>query len=276
MAQNTTTIRRLPQQQRSADIEMATAAALFAGAEQTGLPALRWYWFSSPGLLLGSSQRLSDIDTKATAAQGISLHRRRSGGGAVLGDSRMLMCDLIIPNGHPLYRSDVTESYRWIGEVWVYTLGELGIESYAIPVEDARIDTAELDPLIKRICFGGQSPYEGMVGPRKLIGLAQSRRRGGALYQIGIPLDWSSADNAAVLAIEPEQRQWVTQQLDQRVTGLKQILGVNPGPQVVIETFERSLALKTGLEAYDDKWTEAEYQAYQNELPRYAPIHETN
>ena len=91
----------------------------------------------------------------------------------------MLMLDLVLPRAHRLYMGDVTESYRWIGEVWTAALRELGIDVQSTPIGAARADAQTLDPLLRRVCFGGLSPYEVVVGRRKLVGLAQVRRRAG-------------------------------------------------------------------------------------------------
>lgn len=268
----TSTIRRLPFSSGSAAAEMAAASALLHGLEQTNTPALRWYTFEAPALVLGSSQRLTEVDMAASAKQSISIHRRRSGGGAVLGDANMVMLDLALPVGHPLYREDVTESYRWIGDVWTAALHDLGLNSWPISVAEARSDTAMLDPLVKRVCFGGRSPYEPMVDQRKIVGLAQIRRRGGALYQIGVHLVWSPQRNADLIAASEAEREHLAQLLGQRVAGLSDVLPNPPAFETVIELFESALTRLTGMTIVDDDWLEVERAAQQSELPRYAAI----
>src|SRR5262245_63414759 len=149
-------IRRLPWSAGPADAELAGGPALLAGVEHTGAPALRWYGMNPPALIVGSSQHLDEIDQAACAATGLHIHRRRSGGGAVL-SADLLMLDLLLPRAHPLYLDDVTESYGWIGEVWAMALRDLGVDASVISVGAARADSHALDPLVRRVCFGGFS-----------------------------------------------------------------------------------------------------------------------
>ena len=58
------TARRLPPSIGPADLELAGGPALLAGVEQTGVPALRWYSMNPSALIVGSSQRLDEIDQK--------------------------------------------------------------------------------------------------------------------------------------------------------------------------------------------------------------------
>src|SRR5262245_59082353 len=262
-------IRRLPWSAGPADAELAGGPALLAGVEQTGALALRWYGMSPAALIVGSSQHLDEIDQAACAAAGLHIHRRRSGGGAVL-SADMLMLDLVLPRAHPVYADDVTESYRWIGEVWTAALREVGIDARATPIGAARADAQTLEPLLRRVCFGGLSPYEVVVGRRKLVGLAQVRRRAGALYQIGIYQCWAPRRTAALMAAAPGERAELEQQLATRVAGLEQ-LGVATAA-TVIAAFEAALAGLVGLAPTDDNWRDGEVAARVAETGRYAAI----
>jgi lipoate-protein ligase A len=248
---------------------LAGGPALLAGVEQTGVPAVRWYGMDPPALIVGSSQRLEEIDQAACAASGLRIHRRRSGGGAVL-SADMLMLDLALPRAHPLYIDDVTESYRWIGEVWAAALRHLGVDGRVASVGAARADAHALDPLVRRVCFGGLSPYEVMVEQRKLVGLAQVRRRGGALYQVGMYLRWAPQHTAALMAATPGERVVLEQQLAARVAGLEELCDASSGE--VIAAVESALARLAGFALSDDAWSEGEIAARAAEAGRYAAI----
>jgi lipoate---protein ligase len=263
-------IRRLPWSTEPADSELASGPALLAGMERTGAPALRWYGMNPPALIVGSSQRLEEIDRAACTAADLMIYRRRSGGGAVLSDD-MLMLDLALPRAHPLYLDDVTESYRWIGEVWAAALCELEVDARAASVSEARADAQTLDPLLRRVCFGGLSPYEAVVGRRKLAGLAQVRRRAGALYQVGVYLRWAPDRSAALMAATPGERAWLERQLAARVAGLEELPNA-PSTAMVIAAFEAALVRLTGMALADDAWSDAEVAARAAEAARYAAI----
>jgi lipoate---protein ligase len=263
------TVRRLPPSSGPADIELAGGPALLAGVEQTGVPALRWYSMHPSALIVGSSQRLDEIDQAACAAAGLRIHRRRSGGGAVL-SADMLMLDLALPRAHSLYMDDVTESYRWIGEVWAAALRDLGVDAYVASVEAARADAQMLDPLVRRVCFGGLSPYEVVVGERKLVGLAQVRRRGGALYQVGIYLRWAPQHTVALLTATPGERVVLEQQLAARVAGLEELCDASSAE--VIAAVESAMARLAAFALSDDAWSDGEVAARAAEAERYMAI----
>src|SRR4051812_15509197 len=184
------TWRRLPLQHGETPELLAGAEALLAGLDITGVPAMRWSLAQQPALILGSSQQLSEVDFPACEAAGVSVHRRRSGGTAVYADEGLLWLDVALPADHRLRLASVTEAYRWFGEVWTVALRELGVEAWVMGPDEARPRNAALELAVRRACYGGVSPYEVFVGDRKLVGLAQVRRRPGELLQAGMYLQW--------------------------------------------------------------------------------------
>lgn len=238
--------------------QLASGPALLAGLEQTQTPALRWWSFAPPALLLGSAQPVTNIDLAACADAGISVYRRKSGGGAVLGDEKLLLLDLALPRDHALFLDDVTESYHWLGDVWVATLRALGLEAYAVSISEARADTQNLSPLLKPVCFGGLSPFETMVNHRKVVGLAQLRRRAGALFQCGVYLHWNPPRTAALMAVSEPDRTTLAEQLAARVAGMNQLTGREVDPAEVIGTFDLALERLTGLVPFDSDWNSTE------------------
>lgn len=270
---DTQIIRRLPASVGPAPAQLAAGNALLAGLEQTDQPALRWQRIDPPALLLGSAQRIHEADLAACAAAGVSVHRRGSGGGIVLSDATLLLLDLALPEQHPLFIRDVTESYHWLGEVWAAALRTLALDAWLVPVALARADTQALDPLLKRVCFGGRSPYEVLVAERKLVGLAQIRRRGGALFQAGIYLRWEPWNTAALLSATAAERAALATRLGERVVGLGELVG-GPIPDTapVIAAVETALARFTRLSLVDDEWRADEQSAQTTALARYAAI----
>src|SRR3954453_12694093 len=124
--------RRLPLQHATVTELLAGAEALLAGLDTTGQPVIRWSLARHPALILGSSQRLSEVNFPACEAAGVSVYRRRSGGTAVFADAGLLWLDVALPADHRLRLASVTEAYRWFGEVWAVALRGLGIEAWAI------------------------------------------------------------------------------------------------------------------------------------------------
>jgi lipoate-protein ligase A len=118
--------------------------------------------------------------------------QRGSGGGAVLTGPWMVSASVVLPPDHPLLGRSTLSSYRWLGALHAGLLRDAGIPAYAIPPEEVRLRPG--DTRLKWACYGGLSPWEVVVGSRKIVGLAQLRRRTGVLMTSGTLIgqpDWS-------------------------------------------------------------------------------------
>jgi hypothetical protein len=126
--------------------------------------------------------------------------------------------------------SDVTESYRWLGDALVGALSTLGVTARRAEVAEARADVARLrasGDLLLNVCFGALSPHEVVVdtadGPEKVVGLAQIRRRHAALFQFGVLLR-DQSPLADFLRIDTESdRVSVKSALARRTIGLESL-----------------------------------------------------
>lgn len=264
--------RLLPTSAAPAELELASGAALLAGLEEHGRPALRWYAAREPALILGSGQKLSDIDAAACASAGVQVHRRASGGTAVLFMPGFLMQDIALPRADPLYLDDVSESYRWLGAVWADALDALGVPAEPVSVAAARADSQATDALVRRACFGGISPYEVMTGGRKLVGFSQVRRRQGALLQVGVYSHWPGRALAELLALDESERADLVRRLDARVCGLGELLADLPDLERIAAAFAAALARRHGIDLAPATWSAAELEARAAALPRFAPL----
>ncbi|NTV65104.1 MAG: ligase [Oscillochloris sp.] len=264
--------RQLPTSLGSAQSELASAEALLLGLPATARPALRWYESADRALVIGSGQKLADIDQAACAVAGVRLHRRASGGTAVLFTPGLLMQDIALPAGHSLAIADVSESYRWLGDVWAATLARLGLDATPIAVPAAREDTRSLDPLLRRACFAGRSPYEILADERKLVGFSQLRRRQGILLQVGLYTRWPAVTLASLLQRAPDEAAPLAAGLAARVVGLAELLPAIPAPSTIAAAFAQALAERYGVTLQPTPWHPAEQAAQQAALSRYAAI----
>src|SRR5436853_2826323 len=136
-------------------------------AASPGEPAtLYWSQAEYRGLVLGFSQKQNVLNQAALITQPIPLYHRRAGGTAVLVGPGLLSLDVILPAGHPLILPDIVESYRWLGTVWVKTLGSIGVETRLVSPQEAHAQrallkqtvTGERESILNRVCFGALSP----------------------------------------------------------------------------------------------------------------------
>lgn len=264
--------RLLPSDAADTARDLAAGVAMLAGLTPNERPAVRWYVAEQPALVIGSGQKLSEIDQDALAAAGIAVHRRASGGTAVLFAPGFLMQDIALPVNHPLHTPDVTASYAWLGAVWTAALAELGIGAAPVSIAAARADTAAVDPLVRRACFGGQSPYEVLVNGRKLVGFAQVRRRQGALLQVGIYTHWPGRELAEVLALSTTERAELTERLAQRVVGLDELQPRPPTVAMIQAAFANALAHEHTILLQPTPWNAAEQAALEEAAARFGAI----
>lgn len=151
-------------------------------------PRLVFWGYAAAGLVLGCSQQKLHQELGQAAGAVV----RASGGGAVLTGPWLLSASLVLPNGHALATASLLESYRWFGLAHARALRKLGIGAEAVPPEDLPLGGVRSD--LSWACYGSMSPWEVAVAGRKIIGLAQARRRNGVLLTSGTLIrmpDWN-------------------------------------------------------------------------------------
>lgn len=194
--------------------------ALLDELDPNGVPTWAWWAVPDRALVLGRGAKVG-ADAAACAARGVRVARRASGGGPVLWGPAMLALDVAIPRAHPRWSADVVEAYRWLGETLAATFQTLGVPAVAVDPTTARLGN---DPsLAERACFAGVSPWEVMVGQRKLAGLSQIRRSPGLLLQAGLLVDPHDADLPDLLDLPGDARTALAQTLLQRTTSFAHV-----------------------------------------------------
>lgn len=213
-------------------------------------PTLYWSQAEPEGLVLGFSQQPTVLNAQTLASHPLPIYHRRAGGTTVLVGPHLLGLDVLLPAGHPLILSDLVESYRWLGETWVATLRELGIETRAVSPAEAHAQrdlikqpiTRERETILRRACYGSLSPYEVVAGNHKVVGLDMIRRRAGTLLQAGVLLHWDTEKLAALLGYTPQEQTILRDGLRERAIGLDTLAGQAIPAETLIATFERRLA----------------------------------
>jgi len=252
--------RRLPFYHGDVAGMLAGAEALLEGAAASGRPAIRWYVVSERALVLGASQKTPAVDLAACRAAGVAVYQRSAGGATVLVDGDMLGLDVALPHDDPLLARDLTASYQPIGAAWRAALRAFGVSAALVDVEQARAsgrDTSAAAQLARLACFGGLSPYEVTVDGRKIVGLAQVRRRYGGLFQTALQLRWNAPLMSRLLTVSPGDRAALIAALEERVVGLDRVMARPAACHEIIGALEHALGAH-GLEPVDSAWTLAE------------------
>lgn len=161
-------------------------------------PTLRFYAWQPPCLSLGYAQPLADVDRGRLAAHGWDLVRRPTGGRAILHTDE-LTYSVAGPNTEPRLAGEILTSYRRLSEAILAALESLSLSVRVLPVEEG----PEVPPT-QPVCFEVPSKFEITVDGKKLVGSAQSRRKGGVLQHGTLPLTGDLARITEALAFPNE------------------------------------------------------------------------
>lgn len=172
-------------------------AGQFHAADPQSERSATFHMVASRTLVLGSAQRDGDVDHRVATALGVSVVRRRSGGGAVLLiPEEFVWLDLVIPAGDLLWADDVGRAMEWVGELWQRALNEIGVATGVKTVASAGANAQ----WSRQVCFAGVGRGEVVQGQRKVVGVSQRRTRAAARFQSLCHLHWRPELVAALVA----------------------------------------------------------------------------
>ncbi len=176
-------------------------------------PQIMFWHYNQPGIILGCSQQLNEVQIKLAEQYKLPWLRRKSGGGAVLVGPWMLSVTIFIPYDHYIAKGSITKIFSWLEQNWLKVLNENNINCAG--VDKTMIDQSKYSAKKNQLewaCYGSLSHGEIVCSQgHKLVGLAQIRKAGGVTLVSGLnlsPFDWqplseivnNTKKNAAVLA----------------------------------------------------------------------------
>lgn len=131
---------------------------------------------------------------------GLDLGRRPTGGGVIfhLWDFAF---SLLIPKGHPLYRTETMASYLAVHEE---------VRKALLPFGTLAPHVLDPDPLFKQFCMAHPTRYDLLFEGKKVGGAAQRRKKRGVLHQ-------------ASLFISPPDPLWIERALKEGTRLARQI-----------------------------------------------------
>jgi lipoate-protein ligase A len=166
---------------------MAVDEALFIGFDPArSRPVLRLYGWEPPALSLGRFQKADKvIDLARSAAAGVPVVRRITGGGAVYHAGELTYAIVCAPHHIPPTAS-VKDSFRVLTSFLLRCYRRLGLDAcYAVDRFPAGTGLGERVP----VCFAGKESYDILVEGRKIGGNAQRRIRNVIFQHGSIPLE---------------------------------------------------------------------------------------
>ena len=212
---------------------LADGAAALDAASDDPRPLLRWYRSTDAALVLGRGQTLA-----AFAETELPIVQRFSGGGAVLMDDGLLSLDVILPAGHPLLDGDLSAVFLRLGQAWADALRALGVPDITVATTSAgvRRQGTDRERLLAAICYATLGMGEITSGGRKIVGLAQRRRRPGALIQCGLLRRWQPEPLLRALGAAADD-----EQIRNAAAGIDQLLDHPPSDEDVMAAVQDAL-----------------------------------
>ena len=237
---------------------MAVDEAIAAHAGRGDVPStLRFYQWQPACVSLGRHQPLADIDLDRCAALGYDVVRRPTGGRAILHTDE-LTYSVAGPQYDPALAGAVLDSYLRLSQGLLAGLERLGLRvAKAPPTNRAPADAGP-------VCFEVPSAYEIVAGGRKLVGSAQSRRKGWVLQHGTLPLTGDITRLVDTLALADEaERSRLRVDLTDRATTVEAVLGRPVG------FAEAAAAVRAGFgEALGIRFEEGELSAQESDAAR--------
>jgi len=183
-------------------------------------PTLRFYRWQPAAVSLGRHQSVADVDREKIARHGYDLVRRTTGGRAILHTDE-LTYSVAARLDDPRMAGGVMDAYLLMSNGLL-----TGLQALGLAAEKAAGDV-RAGPDVSAACFEVPSAYEITAGGRKLMGSAQSRRKGYVLQHGSLPLVGDIARLVDVLALPDEDAASLRAQLAARACTLAQALGVD-------------------------------------------------
>jgi len=215
-------------------------AVLVTNSKGKGPPTVRFFAWKPPAISIGYFQGLTEeVDLDACKTHGVEYVRRITGGGAVFHDAE-LTYSIIIPETHPQIPKNIMESYGRICGAVIKGLGELGIESKYVPINDI------------------------IANGKKISGNAQTRKARTVLQHGTILTDVDVDKMFSLLKVPNEKiKDKLIADVKQRVTSVRHIL------EREMPFEEISQAMKVGFEEeFDVELVEGELTEEEIELAR--------
>jgi lipoate---protein ligase len=169
---------------------------------------------SAAAVVLGSTQRPSEINDGERRRRGYELVTRRSGGGAVVVAPRaQVWLDVFVPRADSLFEDDVGRAASWVSELWLTAIAASAHPSE--PIEPIR----EFTPtrFSRAVCFSGLGPGEVTIAGRKVVGVSQRRGREGAWFFTMALLENLQGALSELLDLEQHDREVLAFELATRV-----------------------------------------------------------
>ncbi|MFW6006682.1 MAG: lipoate--protein ligase family protein [Bacillota bacterium] len=205
-------------------------------------PTIRFYQWSPPGLTLGYSQTGKQVVNEKKCKQNqVDVVRRLTGGRTILHDDE-LTYSIIVKEDSGILPGSIIDSYKIISEGIVK-----GFKILNIPVDLKPFDkNKSRDKGFSAACFDSPSWYEVLINGKKLVGSAQTRRKGIILQHGSLPFSIDAEKLYNLLKINGDRKNKIRNKMVKRF--LNKATAVNNVSEKNISPGELKKSLKKGWE----------------------------
>ena len=217
-------------------------------------PTLRFYAWEPAAVSLGFFQPLDErIDLQQIRLRGFGLVRRPSGGRAILHKDE-LTYSVVVPEGMIERGHSVMGSYRTLSQGIEAGLALLGLGAELAERTAPERMKAEGLPTV---CFAKAAKCDMTVDGRKIVGSAQTRRRGVIMQHGSVPIHIDPAEHLAVMPGEGTDEE-AQKRLLEKACGVADALGRPVTFEELAAALRQGFAQRLGIELQDGELTEWE------------------
>lgn len=252
----------------NAAMNMAIDESLLASKK----PVLRFYRWKPAALSLGYFQNVSDINIKECKKNNVDIVRRITGGKTVLHDRELTYSFIIDERAMP---KSIIESYKIISRGILMALKELGVNASIkkeidinksirkkINNENLSMEKESLNNKKNKIrnksaiCFNEPSYYEIVVGNKKIVGSAQTRKDGKLLQHGSVLIDININKLTSLFNIKNKKE--IIKQSEKRITSINDELNKKIDYTDVAGAMRNGFEKNFKVDLEEDKLTEKE------------------
>ena len=176
-------MRLLVSRKQNGYAQMAMDEAILESIIEKQSPeTIRFFDFSPPAITIGRLQNISEVNLQRCKKEGIVIVRRLTGGRAVI-HSGDFTFSFIIRKDNPVFQGNVYETYKKISYIFLEVITSLGIPAEWKKGNNKKPGNKETAYIHKPLCFSATTRYELTVRERKVLGVAQYRKKNGLLVQ---------------------------------------------------------------------------------------------
>jgi len=206
---------------------------------------IRLYQWIRPTLSLGYFQKISEIESQPLDSGEVDLVRRLTGGKAVLHQHELTYSVTAFSDSFP---GELLKSYRAIGNALIEGLDLLGVKAELVERKPAQMEGGN--------CFQVPGWYEVTYQGKKLIGSAQTRRKGRLLQHGSLLVDRDDPLIRRLFAHDAEE--------ELGMLSLKEIMKTVPPMEEIRLAMVQGFQKSWGIDLPEEKLPEASQSAIED------------